>query len=322
MFSKLKISYLLLLFFGVSLFTACDDDDDNNGGGTVTPTPTTIVDLASADADLSTLVAALGSANLAGTLAGDGPFTVFAPSNAAFQELLDSNPDWNSLDDIPSDVLTSVLLFHVVSGEVMSTDLSDTYVNTLSTGPNSEAVSLQVNVTGGITFNGDAMPTDVDLDASNGVIHKIDKVMLPPNVVTLALNNSAFSTLVAALTDSRHTTDFVSVLSGDGPFTVFAPTNDAFQALLDSNPDWNGLADIPIETLEAVLLYHVVGSANVQADELTDGQTVTKLGGTSTVDLSSGARLVTTSGQEVNIIITDVKGSHGVVHAIDQVLLP
>lgn len=92
--------------------------------------------------------------------------------------------------------------------------------------------------------------------------------MLPPNVVTLALNNSGFTTLVAALTNSRHTTDFVSILSQTGPFTIFAPTNDAFQALLDSNVNWNGLGDIPIATLDAVLKYHVISGANVQGDQI------------------------------------------------------
>jgi transforming growth factor-beta-induced protein len=252
-------------------------------------------------------------------LSGDGSFTVFAPTNEAFQALLDSNADWNSVEDIPVETLQAVLLFHVLSTEVRSTDLSDTYVNTLSTGPNDEALSLQVEVTGDIEFNGDAKPVVVDVEASNGVVHVIDKVMLPPNVVTLALNNAGFTSLVAALTDSRHTTDFVEVLTGDGPFTVFAPTNDAFQALLDSNADWNSLEDIDISVLEAVLLYHVVG-ANVQSDELSNGDVPT-LGGTITIDLTNGAQ-IKTSTQTVNIILTDVQGWNGVVHAIDTVLLP
>jgi uncharacterized surface protein with fasciclin (FAS1) repeats len=278
----------------------------------------TIVDVA-INNNLTSLVAAVVRADLAETLSGDGPFTVFAPTNAAFQDLLDSNTDWNSVDDIPVETLQAVLLFHVLSGEVRSTDLSDTYVNTLSTGPNDEALSLQVELTGAIEFNGDAKPVTVDVEASNGVVHVIDKVMLPPTIVELALNNAGFTSLVAALTDSRHTTNFVDVLNGDGPFTVFAPTNDAFQALLDSNTDWNSLGDIPIATLEAVLLYHVVG-ANVQSDELSNGD-VTTLGGTITIDLTDGAQ-IKTSTQTVNIILTDVQGWNGVVHAIDAVLLP
>lgn len=306
---------LLSLILIVTFVSSCDDDDD-----VVPVVPTnTIVDVA-VNNNLSSLVAAVIRADLANTLSGDGPFTVFAPTNAAFQELLDSNADWNSLEDIPVETLKSVLLFHVLSGTVASGDLSDTYVSTLATGPNDEALSLQVEVTGGVEFNGNASPVTTDVEASNGIVHVIDKVMLPPNVVSLALNNAGFTSLVAALTDSRHTTDFVGVLSGTGPFTVFAPTNAAFQALLDSNTDWNSIADVPVATLEAVLLYHVVG-ANVQAGQLSNGDVAT-LGGTLTIDLTNGAQIVTSSDQTVNIIIVDVQGTNGVIHAIDTVLLP
>lgn len=284
-----------------------------------------IVETAIATDNLSILVSALQTADLVDALKGDGPFTVFAPTNTAFQALLDSNASWNSLSDIPVETLTSVLLFHVVSGKVMSTDLSDTYAKTLATGPNDENISLQIEVDGGVEFNGDSKPVTVDVEASNGVVHIIDKVMLPPNVVTLALNNSGFTSLVAALTDSRHTTDFVSVLTGDGPFTVFAPTNAAFQALLDSNTSWNSLSDISIEVLDAVLKYHVVNGANVQADQLVNGDVGT-LGGNITIDLSNGAQIKTTSDQTVNILVgdatNDVQGANGVIHAIDAVLIP
>lgn len=312
-----SILILSLLVLAVT-FTSCDSDDD-----TSVAKQKDIVDLAVATPNLSTLVAAVQKAGLVDALKGDGPFTVFAPTNDAFQSLLDSNDDWNSLDDIPVETLKNVLLFHVVNDKVTSSQLSDTYVNTLAVGPNDKNISLQIEKTGAVEFNGDAKPVAVDVNASNGIVHVIDKVMLPPNVVTLALNNAGFTSLVAALTDSRHTTNFVSVLQGSGPFTVFAPTNDAFQALLDSNNDWNSLADVPIQTLDAVLKYHVVNGANVQSSELQDNQTVTMLNNdTVTVDLSNGAKLETSSNQSVDIVITDVQGTNGVVHAINTVLLP
>jgi uncharacterized surface protein with fasciclin (FAS1) repeats len=309
-----KLLNLLSVVIIVTFLSSCSDDND-----TIIET-NTIVDVA-VNNNLSSLVAAVTKADLADTLSGIGTFTVFAPTNAAFQALLDSNASWNSIDDIPLETLRSVLLFHVLSGTIKSTDLSDTYVNTLSTGINDEPLSLQVEVTGGVEFNGDANPITVDVEASNGIVHVIDKVMLPPSVVTLALNNSGFTSLVAALTDSRHTTDFVTILSGDGPFTVFAPTNAAFQALLDSNSSWSSLADVPIATLQDVLLYHVVSGANVQSDQLSNGN-VTTLGGVITIDLTNGAQIKTTSSQTVNIIVVDVQGTNGVIHGIDTVLLP
>lgn len=315
---KNLISVLFLgLFLSFGLLTSCSDDDP------VIEKPKNIVDVAVADSNLSVLVAALQKADLVSALQADGPYTVFAPTDAVFQALLDSNDSWSSLDDIPVATLKSVLLFHVISVEVKAADLSNTYVNTLSTGPNDEMLSLQVEVDGAVEFNGDSKPIATDIMASNGVIHTIDKVMLPANVVTLALNNSGFTSLVTALTDDRHTTDFVSLLSQEGPYTIFAPTNAAFQALLDSNDSWSSLADIPIATLEAVLKYHVFAGGNVQSDELSDNQEITMFDGNMvTVDLSSGAKLDTSSGQSVVISLTDVQGTNGVIHVVDSVLLP
>lgn len=313
---------LLLMVFGMFLLTSCGTDDD----ATPDPTPVVpvnIVETAQATDDLSILVDALTQTGLVSALEANGPLTVFAPTNQAFQDLLDSEPSWNSLADIDNDVLSSVLLFHVLGGEVRSTDLADSYITTNTLGPNDEPVVLQIETTNGVVFNGNANPVTTDVDATNGVVHIIDAVMLPPSVVNLALNNDAFSTLVAALTRPDLSTDYVSVLSGAGPFTVFAPTNEAFQALLDSNVDWTSLDDIPTATLEAVLNYHVVSGANVQAGQLVDDQVITTIGGVElTTDLVNGSKLTTTSAQSVNIVLTDVQGTNGVVHAIDAVLLP
>ncbi len=318
MFTKnFKTVLTLSLLLCLSFFASCSDDD------VIDEKQKDIVELASATSTLSTLVSAVQKAGLVDALKADGSFTVFAPTNDAFQALLDSNNSWNSLDDIPVETLKTVLMFHVLTSKVKSTDLSNVYVNTLATGPNDENLSLQVETTGGVEFNGDSKPVTVDVEASNGVVHIIDKVMLPPNVVTLVLNNSGFTNLVAALTDSRHTTDFVTVLKGDGPFTVFAPTNRAFEELLATNSSWNSIGDIPIATLDAVLKYHVVNGANVQSKQLTNNQEVTMLSGDKiTVDLSSGAKLKTTSNQSVVISSTDVQGANGVIHVVDSVLLP
>jgi len=306
----IRFKFIITLVLGMIALSACTEKVND------------ITVIAGDNDNLTILVDALEQAGLVDDLQAEGPFTVFAPTNQAFQDLLDSNPAWNELSDIPTATLTDVLLFHVVSGNIMAGDLSDTYVNTLATGPNMEPLSLQVSVTGGVTFNGSAIPSTTDVEADNGVVHIINKVMLPPNVVNLAVNNGEFTSLVAALTRADLTTDYLSILNGDGPFTVFAPTNAAFEALLESDENWNTLADIPVATLEAVLNYHVVNGANVQADQLTDGQTVTALGGTFDIDLSNGAQINTTSGQTVDIVITDVQGTNGVVHAINTVLLP
>ncbi|MFK7926027.1 MAG: fasciclin domain-containing protein [Bacteroidia bacterium] len=309
-----RVLFSAFLLVGLLSFSACENTDN--------PEVKDIIVLAQETDNLSTLVAALEQTGLTSALEATGPFTVFAPTNEAFQDLLDSNAAWSSLSDIDNDLLTQVLLFHVTNGAVKAADLSDTYVKTLSEGPNDETIDLRILTTGGVTFNGDAAPIATDIEADNGIIHTIDKVMLPPTVVDLALDNEAFSSLVAALTRADLTINFVEILSGDGPFTVFAPTNAAFSALLDSNDDWETLGDIPLATLEAVLQYHVVNAANVQADQLTNEQEIVTLGGKLLIDLTDGAKIKTNTDQTVNIIITDVQGSNGVVHAIDAVLLP
>ncbi len=286
-----------------------------------------IVAIASNLDDFSILAAAVDSAGLVSTLSGGGPFTTFAPVNEAFVALLDSNPDWNGLEDIPLETLTSVLTYHVVGQTILSSTAATGYLTTLSAvdtliHPNA-TLSLYFNTDSGVSFNdGSVTATDFDCEGSNGVIHTIDGVLLPPNIVTFATSDPNFSLLVEALTATGLMTDFVEVLSGPGPFTVFAPTNDAFQALLDSNPDWNAISDIPVATLEEVLLYHVVGDANVRSGDLMDDMEVTTLsGGTFTIDLDEGA-VINAGSNSANIILTDVQGTNGVIHAIDTVILP
>ena len=318
----MKIIKKLLPILFLSLFIySCDDDNDD----TIMPVTNTIVDVA-IENNLTSLVAAVTRANLVETLSASGNYTVFAPTNDAFDTFLNSK-GFASLNDVPVEVLRNILLFHVLDTKVASTDLSDTYVKTLDTGaPNEESLSLQVNVTGDITFDGVAAPVVTDVMADNGIVHVIDAVMEPNNVVEFALGNPNFTSLVAALTDPRHTVDFVGLLSGAGPYTVFAPTNQAFQNLLDSVTGWNSISDIPIEILASVLQYHVVNS-NVQADELQNGSKVSTFGGVEvTVDLTSGAQLISATNQTVNILVSeatnDVQGTNGVIHAIDTVLLP
>jgi uncharacterized surface protein with fasciclin (FAS1) repeats len=160
-----------------------------------------------------------------------------------------------------------------------------------------------------------------DVQATNGVVHVIDAVIGLPTVVTFAVSNPDFSILVQALTRPDLTTDFVSVLSGIGPFTVFAPTNAAFSALL-TELGVSSLDDIDAATLEKVLTYHVV-SGNVRAGDLTNDQQVATLNGDSfTIHLTQGAQIKDANSRTSNIVATDVQANNGVVHVIDKVILP
>lgn len=306
--------FSLFLALGViSIFSACDDTDNGQ--------PQNIVELAQGNNDLSTLVAAVQRAGLVDALTAEGPLTVFAPTNQAFSDLL-SALGYTKLEDVPVDALKNILLNHVVSGEVKSTALATGYVETLLPfGTTTSYVNNYVDLSSGVKIGG-ATVTTADVDASNGVVHIINKVIVPPTVVNQALNNATFSTLVAALTRSDLGVDYVATLSGAGPFTVFAPTNAAFAALL-TELGVSSLNDIPAATLNKVLQYHVVSGANVLSTQLTNGQEVTTFQGQKfTISLTGGAKIQDAAGRTSNIIVTDVQGTNGVVHAIDKVILP
>lgn len=311
-----NLSQILILFSFVFIAISCSDDDDT------VAEQKTIAELASETDDLSSLVAALDRADLVTTVDGEGSFTVFAPTNAAFSAFLSAN-GFNSVDEVPVDVLSNILLNHVISGEFQSGSLTTGYITTnakeASTGNN---ISMYINTDNGVRINGASSVVTADIEASNGVIHIVDEVIGLPTLVSFATADASFSTLVAALTRADLTTDFVSVLSGDGPFTVFAPTNTAFADLL-AELGVSGLADIDVNTLDAVLKYHVVSGANVLSTMLSDDMGVQTLASSEfTIDLDNGAEIIDNNGRRTEIIVTDVQASNGVVHVIDGVLLP
>ena len=310
-----------ILLISLTTFQSCNNNDDDN-----VEDVSTIVNLAVDSADLTSLVAALDRANLVSALNGEGPFTVLAPTNDAFAAFLSAN-NFNSLEDVPVDILTKVLLNHVISGSLISTDLSTGYANTLATSAASQTpLSIYVDTSNGVRFNGVSSVSAADILAVNGVIHKVDAVIGLPNIVTFATADPNFSTLVSALTRSDLTTDFVGVLSTDSatapaPFTVFAPINDAFNRLL-IELDLASLSEIDEPTLDIVLKYHVVGGANVLDSNLTDNLTVSTLSGDITADITGGARLTDPTGRVSDIIATNVQANNGVIHAINKVILP
>jgi transforming growth factor-beta-induced protein len=273
-----------------------------------------IVDVASNIDDFSILVSALQEAELVSALQGEGPFTVFAPTNDAFAALL-SDLNITAEELLAHPQLSEVLLYHVVSGKVMSTDLSDGMMATTLQGE-----QLSIDLSDGVKINMSNV-TSADVAATNGVIHVIDKVLVPDSfvlspiendIVDIALGNDDFSMLVSLLQQ----VDLVETLQGEGPFTVFAPTNDAFQSLLDAlNITAADLMAQP--ELSKVLLYHVV-SGNIMSTDLVDGTSAPTINGEMiNIDLSNGVMI-----NDSNVIIADLEATNGVVHVIDSVLVP
>ena len=332
-----KILSRLTLLVSLVTIVSCSDDDDGN----MPPEEvTTIVDAAQATAELSTLVSALQKADesanndLVAALSSEGPFTVFAPTNQAFNDLLAQLDGFDSLDDFSSqqlqDLLAVILTYHVVAdAAVLSTDLSDGQSITTLQGS-----TLQVSTQGGV-FIGDATDVDAevtaaDIEVSNGVVHIIDKVLLPQTILDeladiilvpitdLAIGNENLQNLVAALVAADG--DLPTVLRGDGPFTVLAPTDEAFETFLDGA----ALADVPVDVLTNVLLNHVI-SGEVSSTDLTGlGSGYTSTLATGAGDQNVSLFFDTTDGVTFNgvssVVTPDVKALNGIVHVVNAVI--
>ena len=227
----------------------------------------TITQYASTDENFSILVQALSKADLANVLNGEGNFTVFAPTNDAFNQLF-SQLGVTGIADLSAETLTPILLYHVFGEEKKSTMLSEGYYSTLSPAQGNFA-SMRISLTGGVKINRETAVVAADVDVRNGVIHAIDKVLLPPTVVDQALSNESFSILVQAVVKA----DLAGTLSGNGPFTIFAPTNAAFEALF-ATLGISGINDLTAEQLVPILTYHVVGG-NIRSNQLSEGSVAT-----------------------------------------------
>lgn len=293
------------------IFAACGGtDNDNNGSPDLgSASSNTIVDVAVATPQLSTLVAAVQNAGLVDTLKGTGPFTVFAPTNAAFTALKAAGVDATALD-VPT--LTAVLKYHVIGSAQLAAAISASTSQTTLGG--TVKVSLR---DGGVYLNGLTSITTTDVKASNGVVHIIDSVLLPDtsilDLVGIATAYPALSSLQAAVVQAN----LASALEATGPFTLFAPVSSAF-AKLTSAPSAAQLPDI--------LEYHVIPSAVDSTAALAAAQTAPP--GNSVATLLTGKSVtLTLSGQALKVndstvTYTDIKAKNGIIHLIDTVLIP
>jgi transforming growth factor-beta-induced protein len=333
---------------------ACGDDSDGGTSATTAAPATTmvpattvaelgtIVDVAVAAGDFTTLVAAVEAAGLVETLSGPGPFTVFAPTDEAFAAALEALGLTAEELLADTETLTSILTYHVIAGEVPASA-----VVTMD-GQSAETVNgaeVTISVDGDAVMVNEANVTAVDIAASNGIIHVIDAVLLPPaddmeatettmapettmateetmaeeeagTIVDVAIAAGDFTTLVAAV----EAAGLVETLSGEGPFTVFAPTDDAFAAALEALglTAEELLADT--ETLTSILTYHVIaGEVPASAVVTMDGQSAETVNGAEvTISVDGDAVMV----NDANVIAVDVEASNGIIHVIDAVLLP
>lgn len=318
---------LMLAASTAIVLTACGSDDDDPAP--VTP-PGTLAEVATS-AGFNALVAAADKAGLVDELSDpNADLTVFAPTDAAFTALAtslgfaDANAMVAALD---GPTLAKILTFHVLptnesAAELVAGGASQATLYSLTPGT---PATLAVDTASGVKLTDAALNqasvTSADVAASNGVIHVIDKVLVPPgvlNVVQMAQSNPVFSVLVEAVVAA----DLAGALSGAGPFTVFAPTNDAFaSALVELSITKDQLLASP--GLAGILTYHVV-SGDVRAADvvaLPKPAAVTTLQG-STFSVDANLAITDGNARMATLVATDVIASNGVIHVIDKVLLP
>jgi transforming growth factor-beta-induced protein len=290
--------------------------------------PKTIVDIAVEDGRFTSLVAAVEAAGLAETLSGEGPFTVFAPTDEAFTALGDTTTDLLKPENKAQ--LSDILLYHVVPGKVMAADVAGLDGQSAETALAGKSVAIKVDGDK-VILNENVNVIITDIEASNGVIHVIDAVLLPPSgetmgegamtekmdIVDTAVADSRFTTLVAAV----QAAGLVDTLKSEGPFTVFAPTDEAFAALPTGTLE-NLLKPENKQQLTDILLYHVVPGSVMAADVVgLDGQSAeTALSDQSISIKVDGDKVLL--NDSIQVIITDIETSNGVIHVIDAVLLP
>lgn len=312
-----QITMMMLLIGLPFLISSCSDDDDDDNG----TKDMNIVEIAQQTPELSTLVDALVAANLTGALSGDGPFTVFAPTNAAFNKI-----DSETLNNIIANpaLLTALLQYHVVSGDIMSGDLSNGPVQTLLSGQ-----TIDVNVSGGtVTLNSSSEVTEADIDASNGVIHIIDEVLFPEDFYAMTLaqivaGSDNHTILLSALAKPELSDLLAAANDPTSDLTVFAPTDAAFEAVLAALGK-TSIDEIPVGVLKEIVTYHILGGA-ATSDQLSNGDVNTLLPGIPggpefefvTVNIDDGVKI-----NGANVTAADLKAVNGVAHVVDAVLLP
>ncbi|MCR5861033.1 fasciclin domain-containing protein [Flavobacterium sp. J372] len=330
----LKLS--LLLFIAGTSLVSCSDDDNNNN----TMPQNSIVDIAASNSNFSILAQAVERAGLTATLDGAGQFTVFAPTNAAFNAYLDTTP-YDNINEVPVAALKNLLLNHVIGAEVMSSAVTTGYVNTMSpmgTMANSPMISMYINKSGNtITINGGAanggttvINESADIDASNGVIHAVNNVIAIPTIVNHVVANPDFDTLQAVVTstsgafgDQSAVLNALNSVTASAPVTVFAPNNAAFTAATTGSGFAVGATPAQVTK---VLQYHVSAAGNVRSTQLQNNQsipTITQPSQNLTVILGGGNVDIRDSANNLSRVFqADVQASNGVIHGVNRVLQP
>ena len=299
---------LLVTAYGPVHAGGCDSHGNTTQAARKTHGPSDIVDTAVGAGSFNTLAAALQAAGLVDALKGEGPFTVFAPTDEAFAKLPAGTVE-TLLKPQNKAMLTAILTYHVAAGRYGAQDvMARTNLASLN------GQRIEVELDSGVRV-GDANVIKADIECSNGVIHVIDRVIMPTSdsILETASKAGSFQTLAAAV----KTAGLVEALSGKGPYTVFAPTDAAF-AKLPSGTVETLLKPENRDQLIAILKYHVVPGRVYASDALVAETAETAEGSRVRFRIARGTLMVNGAA----IVHPDLEATNGVIHVIDEVILP
>jgi uncharacterized surface protein with fasciclin (FAS1) repeats len=343
---KSRIRFFSLIAIFALVIAACGTDSESTTTTTQAEPTTTeaaaeetsVVDLAISAGGFSTLVAAIEAAGLVETLEGEGPFTVFAPTDEAFEAAFDALGITAEELLADTETLTSILTYHVLAQEADSQLVATLDGESVAT---FNGADVMISVSDGSVMINDATVVSADLSADNGIVHVINAVLLAPDfemagddmtdttveesadsIADIVAGNEDFSTLLAAV-EAAGLTD--ALADPEATLTVFAPTNDAFDAAFDALGITAEELLSDTETLTAILTYHVLGSIVTSGDIAAAGTEeipVETLSGEELIVVVGDDGTVGFDGQDAQVIQADVEASNGVIHVIDAVLLP
>ena len=312
-----------IIFLAITLLStiSCVDDDDN-GNIIDNSIPNNIIDFITNNEEYSTLLAAVNQTGLTATLASPGPFTLFAPNNEAFEAFLGET----ALEDMDNEVLTQVLLNHVLNFSVESDNLSSGYIKNLAIETTTEAsLDMYIDTSSGILINGISTVTTPDIAVDNGTIHTVSTVIDLPNITTFIMADPNFSSLATVLTADDSFT-YIETLQNStntapAPFTLFAPDNNAFTSLL-TDLDIENISEIDINTLETILDLHIVEEGIIRAESFIEfeGEGIVTSGGAVVTVLENLLTVIGPDGEENLISLTDTQAVNGVIHTLGRVM--
>ncbi len=273
--------------------------------------------------DLHSFRMALRETDLEYDLETNGPFTVFIPENDRLDHYIWLN-GYNSYSEVPVDKITTLIRAHVIRGSIRSRDLPSGYINTLAVEKTTEnPIQIYIDRKEGVKINGDILINSPNFPATNGIIHTINQVMEPPTLDRHIHADKTFSILSELMSRADLRVDYYSILSGEGPFTLFAPSNEAFEYLFETNPEWNEIDDIPANQLELLLDNHIYRGKNILFNKLESGQELNSRSDMMLEIRGKGLKkyLVFDNTTKSNFIAIDIQAINGVTHIIDQVLI-